>query len=468
MSLTTEAYRQLDGIELARRIRSGHTSPEEVHRAFEHALEAARGLNAVSAVADPSIRTADAQGAFAGVPIAAKELLAVPGLPWTMGSRLMRTNPAPGASAYVEALLGSGARIVASATASEFGLLGSTETLLHGVTHNPWSTRHSAGGSSGGSAALVAAGVVPMAHANDAGGSIRGPASMNGLFGFMPSRGRCAPAGPAEGLSALVIEHVLTRTVRDSQAMLQATLRRDAEAPWAPMPEVHAPAPKRLRIAAWHTTLIGPAAAPAVRAAWQRTVEACACMGHDVHIVEAPKVDGRALSDAFFTVAAQTMQGVMAMFEPMLGRMPGPEELEPFTLELARWGSTLGPDAGETCAATFKEAAATHNKIFEHFDVTLTPTLATPAWALGHLAPTLDRQTLISRTEQAVGFTPIHNVAGCPAMSVPLEMHEGLPIGMHFAAPPGEDARLFALAYELEAELPWKHRYAEVQAWPKS
>ena len=228
--ITTDDYLGWDGVEMGARVRAGDVTADELAAACgERIAEVDPTVHAVADLAatpidDPAGRT----GPFAGVPFAVKELLGVPGLPWTFGSRLFAANQAPAASPYVERLLRAGLRIVASTTSSEFGLLGSTESLLRGPTANPWDARCSAGGSSGGAAAAVAAGIVPLAHANDAGGSIRYPAAMNGLFGLMPTPGRCAPAGPPPtGLAALVVEHCVSRTVRDSATLLAATERTD-------------------------------------------------------------------------------------------------------------------------------------------------------------------------------------------------------------------------------------------------
>lgn len=149
------------------------------------------------------------------------------------------------------------------------------------------------------------------------------------------------------------------------------------------------------------------------------------------------------------------MAQMAQMVAQPLGRPPGPAELEPFTLELIDWAATLGPDAPADCERTLAQAGRDYLRLFERCDVVLSPTLARVAWPIGHLSPAAGRESLIRRTEEAVGYTPIHNVAGCPAMTVPLGRDDGLPVGIHFAAAPGADRRLLALAYELEAAAPW-------------
>ena len=457
-----DEYRSWDAVAMAELVRSGAVTADELEEASRALLASTADLNAVGAVADPAVAApaADDVAPFAGVPFAVKELLAVPGLPWTMGSRLMAHAEAGPPSPYLERLLEAGLRIVCATTSSEFGLLGSTETLLHGATHNPWGEGLSAGGSSGGSAALVAAGAVPMAHANDAGGSIRYPASMTGLFGFKPSAHRTEPVGPdLGGLISLVHEHAVTRTVRDSAALLAATERRGPGAVHAPVGRIDGPAERRLRFIVLERTIPGELPDPEVLAALRRTADLLEALGHQrVELPLDPVFDGAALSRAFFTAAARTMTDVSAMVTPMLGRPPGPDELEPFTLELIEWAATLGPDEASAGEAAFAAATRNYLGLFLHADVVLTPTVTRPPWPLGTLAPDLGREELIARTEQLIGYTPIHNITGSPAMSVPLEAVAGLPVGMHLAAAPGEEAALLHLAFELEEARPWVDR----------
>lgn len=456
-----DEYRSWDGVAMAELIRSRQVRPDELEAACRSLLDAAAELNAVGAVADPAVAGApDPEAPFAGVPFAVKELLAVPGLPWTMGSRLMAQAEAGPPSLYLERLLAAGLRIVCATTSSEFGLLGSTETALHGTTQNPWGEGLSAGGSSGGSAAIVASGALPMAHASDGGGSIRYPAAMTGLFGFKPSAGRVEPVGPdLGGLTSLVHEHAITRTVRDSATLLAATERHGAAAVHRPIGTISGPSDRRLRFLVIERTLPGALPDPAVRTALERTARMLEELGHErVELPLEPVFDGAALSQGFFAAAAQTMTGVAAMVTPMLGRPPGPDELEPFTLELVEWGATLPPDVAATGQAAFAAATRNYLGLFSYADVVLSPTVTRPPWPIGTLAPGLGREELIARTEQLVGYTPIHNITGSPAMSVPLEQVDGLPLGMHLAAVPGDDATLLRLAFELEAAAPWVDR----------
>ena len=467
--ISQDDYLALDAVAMAELVQAGEVRPHELAEACETRMDHVDPIvHAVADRIDGGDRSGerDTHAPFAGVPFAVKELLAVPGLPWTMGSRLMAQNPAPPPSPYVERLLDAGLHIMCSTTSSELGLLGSTESFLRGTTINPWGDDRSAGGSSGGSAAAVAAGIVPMAHANDAGGSIRGPASLVGLFGFMPSRGRSEPTGPDTGLAALVTDHCISRTVRDSAALLAVTERRGPGAVHPPVGWVREPCDEPLRIGVTTHTLLGAEPEAPVGAALTRTVQLLEELGHHIVDTPPPDIDGAALSHAFFSTAALTVAGMIEMVTPMLGRPPGPDELEPFTLELGEWAATLPEGTEAQAQGVLADAAAAYLGVFEVCDVVLSPTFTRLPWPLGTLHPSLGREELIRRTEEIVGYTPIHNVAGCPAMSVPLEWHDGLPVGMHLAAAPGDDALLLRLAYQLEAARQWADRRPHLAETP--
>lgn len=456
-------YRRWDALEMGRRMRAGDVTAADLADTARELFSRYGALNAVADVVQPPRGGPRHAGPFAGVPFAVKELLAWPGLPWTMGSRLMAANPAPTASPYAARLRDCGLAVLCSTTSSEFGLVGSTESALRGVTRNPWREGLSAGGSSGGSAALVAAGILPMAHGSDAGGSLRVPASLNGVFGFAPSRGRCLPTGvDGPGLPALIVDHCMSRSVRDSAGLLAATERTGPHAELPPVGLVTSPGVRRLRIGMVERTLLGGDPDPGVRSELARAVVLLDGLGHHVEPVDLA-VDGAAVSRGFFLAASATMAAVVDMVTPMLGRPPGPAEFEPFTLELLELAADAGPDEAERAGRDLVAAARAYLRVFDQYDVVLSPTLALLPWEAGHLSPSLPRDLVIRRTGEAVGYTPIHNAAGCPAMSLPLGRHDGVPVGIHVAGPPGAEALLLGLAYELEEAAPWVGRSPDLR-----
>jgi amidase len=402
---------------------------------------------------------AGVQGPLAGVPFLIKDLLGYPGQRLTLGARFFRNNIAAQGSPLTSRFDGAGLICLGKTTTSELGLLGSTETLLSGPTQNPWQLGYSAAGSSGGAAAAVASGMVPMAHASDAGGSIRIPASVCGVFGFKPSRGREASDGQPDPLGlGLLSEHCVSRSVRDSALLLSLTEDPQNSAR-KPVGYVRAPLTRGLRIGAYHRTLLGREADPEVREALAGAVRLCESLGHSVVQCDGPAVDGAALSAAFFALAGAGIAQLSDMLSPMLGRAPGPDELEPFTLALRESFLSSGAEAIPRALAAIAAGRAAMQAFLAEYDAVLCPTLPVLPPKLGFLAPTLPRETIIERTEVLAGFTAIHNMAGVPAMSVPLGMSRtGLPIGIHFSASLDEDALLLGLAYQLEAAAPWAQR----------
>lgn len=450
---------RLDGMAQAELCARGEVSAAELFDACLARIEALNPLlRAVVTVAREPPRTAN-PGPFSGVPFLVKDSTSWPGLRWSMGSRLFRANLARQQTPYGRRLEESGLVCVGKSAMSELGLLGSTETLLEGVTHNPWKLACSATGSSGGSAVAVAAGLVPLAHANDGGGSLRHPASACGLFGFKPSRGRTVPASFASSdFGDMTSEHCISRSVRDSALFLSLTEDRSSG---TPVGFVREPLARPLRIATWTRTVMGQEPEPAVRRAYEEAVALLTGLGHHVEPIAPPPFEGPELGDAFFLVSGAAIAGIVDMLDQTRGVPVQTDELEPFTWALVETFLARGPDALPWSRAVFARAVHAYNEATRGYDVVLTPTLATEPWPIGHLSPVLGREELLRRTARAVGYTPIHNIAGCPGMSVPLHFPEGgLPIGTHFAAAPGADALLLGLAYQLEQARPWKDRWA--------
>jgi amidase len=398
------------------------------------------------------------EGPFAGVPFLAKDLLAMPGMRCAMGSRLFAGHVPAQPTPYTQAIDDAGLVTIGKTSTSELGLLGSTETQLEGTTHNPWSPRHSAGGSSGGSVAAVAAGLVPFAHASDGGGSIRGPASLCGLFGFMPSRGRTVPAMPPSELPELVIDHCVSRSVRDSARFLAATERRE-HAVHPPIGMVEAPLSAPLRIGVVRKTVLGADAPADGEAAVNRAVALCGELGHHLEEAAFPPCEPSA-SEAFFVISGAGVTMLFDMVTPMLGRPVTESDVEPYTWELASWYRSLPADALSRAREQLSENGARMAAFMKEWDAVLSPTLGVPNPELGFMAPSLPREVLFRRIEGIAGFTAPPTMLGAPAMSVPLFWNDAeLPVGCHFAAAPGQDARLLGLAYQLEAAAPWAERW---------
>ena len=319
----------------------------------------------------------------------------------------------------------------------------------------------STGGSSGGAAAAVAAGIVPLAEASDGGGSIRIPASCCGVFGLEPSRGRMLADAGAESPGDIDVHHCVSRSVRDSALLLSLTERSDAEAPFPAVGYVSGPSPRRLRIALSTRSQLGEEPDLEVRAATEAAARLCARLGHAV-FEASPDLSGDAFAEHFLTLWAH---GPAQLIEQLQRHESGPERvalLEPWTLGLAEEFARKPLGSLQAALGYFASVERTLDEFFAGVDVWLTPVLASPPPPLGELAPDVPFATLRERCIRYVGYTPIHNVAGTPAMSVPLGWSAaGLPIGAQFAARRGDEATLLGLAYELETARPWAGR------WPR-
>ena len=362
--------------------------------------------------------------------------------------------------------------ILGKTNTPEFGLRPTTEPRLFGPTRNPWNPRLTPGGSSAAAAAAVAAGLVPMADANDGGGSIRIPASCCGLFGLKATRAR-NPLGPTFGdiMGGLVVEHAVTRSVRDSAALLDATAGPDIGDPyWAPPParpfrEEIGAEPGRLRIALSTEAPVGTPVHPSCVAAAEDAGGLCVELGHEV-VEAAPGFDGKAMNDAFMLVWRSGAEETVIAASRSLGHEPSTDLFEPYTLAMAKAGRKYVATDYIHAIEIIQENARRIARFFEDHDVWLTPTLGEPPVPLG----TFDDRAEAPAGEFAretifVPFTPIANMTGQPAMSVPLHWSaDGLPIGVHFTARFGDEATLFHLAAQLEAARPWANRRPPIAA----
>jgi amidase len=406
-------------------------------------------------------------GLLAGVPYLLKDLVVEEaGVPLREASAFLPDYVPAVDSELVRRLKGAGLIVLGRTNTPELGLGPTTEPRLYGPTRNPWDPTRTAGGSSGGSAAAVASRMVPAAHGNDAGGSIRTPASCCGVFGLKPTRAR-VPAGPHYGelFGGLAAEHALTRSVRDSAALLDVAAGPEAGDPyWAPpaarpfRAEVGAPT-GRLRIAFSTRTLLGSPVHPGCVAAVHDAARLCETLGHQV-VEGAPAVDGEPFWRAFTTIIAAAFTWAIDDWSRRTGRPAVAEAFEPFVWAFAARGREFSSAAYLLAQQDMHRASRDVARFFADHDVWLTPTLGAPPVPLGTLVYAGgDPFEMRRRITDFTPFTWVANATGQPAMSTPLHWNgEGLPIGTQWMGRFGDEATLFRLAAQLEEARPWTRR----------
>lgn len=444
-------------------------SVAEVMVAAAESLSCVNGqLNAiVGEPFSPALAGSD-DGPFAGVPFAIKDLLCeAEGVPQSAGSRLLDGRVASRDSDLMATWRQAGLRTMCRTTTPELGASIATESALTGITRNPWDTRLTPGGSSGGSAALVAAGALPVAHANDAAGSIRIPAALCGLVGLKPTRGR-HPAGPDsdEPMNGLTCEFVVCRTVRDAAGLLDV-LCADRQGERYPVI-----VPSEL-----FTASIAPGDGPALTVALQtqpagggrvdprctreveRVASVLADLGHRV-VPAAPPIDAElilAINERLWPASlAETVRAVGG-FE----RADLPELLEPWTARMVDDGRELRWSLVYEARGWQNQVARATARFFDEYDLLLSPTVARPAWPVGELSArgsVAGTREWLSTLFEYAPFTSLANVTGRPAISVPTGMVDGLPVGVQLVGRPAGEAVLLRLAAQLERALPWDAR----------
>jgi len=459
-----DVLQNLDARAIAAKIRSGEISAAAAVSAAIARLRAVEPrLNAVvcerfeQALAEASaLTTADGGGLLAGVPSLIKDNTALAGMPTRHGSRATSATPAGQDDEFTRQFRAAGLIPIAKTALPEFGLTATTEPDAGPATRNPWNTAYSTGGSSGGSAALVAAGVVPIAHANDGGGSIRIPAACCGLVGLKPSRDRLPTARFASKLPINILaDGVLTRSVGDTAAFY-AELERRYPVPALPaIGDVSGPGRERLHIGVSTVHPLGDSCHPQVQAVVERVAGACEQLGHRVEVVPSP-VTGQ-MADDFFLYWARLAAASNYLGSYAFGSGFERRRLGALTRQLS--GHYLRNCWRSPAAIRrLRRFGAAYRDLFCRYDLILTPVLATPPVALGYLGPALDFATALERLRHYAAFTPPQNVAGTPAISLPLGQDAtGLPIGVQFAAGMGQERRLLELAWELEQAVPWAY-----------
>ena len=486
-----DEYVQHDATSLADLVRRGEVSPAELLDAALERADDTRSLNAIVCRLDEAARaqarrSPDTQAPFCGVPFLVKDLFQdIGGVPTSSGSKALARHPAPEDSDVVRRWREAGLVIFGKTNTPEFGARNVTEPTLWGPTRNPWDRNRTPGGSSGGSAAAVAAGVVPVAGANDGGGSIRIPAAACGLFGLKAGRGRIS-MGPlmGEGMNGAAVQGVVSRSVRDSAAMLDVLQGPEAHAPYhmpaPPVPYVDAMRADtgRLRIGFTTESPVGTPVDPQAVAAVQDAATLLASLGHHVEPVPQP-VNGLHLAEDFLLAWFCTQAFIVDMLRDTAGASPA--DFESDTRLMAAVGRSVSAVELLKCEARWHDHNRALARYHAEYDLWLSPTLSAPPpaigsmdtpWALDLLSDVVSRVGLAGRLRHSQAFqtTVLHNLAwtpytqlanltGRPAMSVPLHWTpDGLPLGVQFVAPLNGEALLLQLAAQLEQARPWAHR----------
>jgi amidase len=462
--------------DLAASVRSGEISARELVEASLSGIEHLNGdLNAfVTLCGERALAEADKIEAgdtrpLAGIPIAIKDLVALTeGVRTTMGMAAMEEWVPAADSALVRRLREAGAIVVGKTNTPEMGILPVTEPQRFGPARNPWDTSRTTGGSSGGSAAAVASGMVPVAHANDGGGSIRIPASCCGLVGLKPSRGRVSLAPEfSEFAGAVAIEGCVSRNVADTALILDVISGYEPGDPyWTPPPaapfiDAVERNPGTLRIAYATATPTGAPVDDECAAAVVRTAELLESLGHSVQ--EAPPFTDEGYVENFIKIWTAGVADEFHTYGRLRGQPLDLEKLEPLTREMVALADSWKATDYLAALDYLRQMARQLVGIWSDIDVLVTPTVAQPPLPIGGLAPHEGEPALqwLLNAAAWVPFTPVWNVTGQPAISLPLhESTDGLPIGVQLVGPPAGEELLLALSAQLETASPWHERRA--------
>ncbi|RIW35091.1 amidase [Bacillus salacetis] len=490
----TIEYEKYDGLGLASLIKNGEVSPVElIESAITRIEELNPSLNAVIHKmydsAQESLKNLDKSLPFAGVPILLKNAQQeVKGHPMTLGSKILSNYISDVDAEYVTRLKKTGTIILGQTNVPEFALLAVTEPRHYGPTRNPWNLNHTPGGSSGGSAAAVASGMVPMAGGNDGGGSIRIPAAFTGLFGLKPTRGR-TPVGPGKGRAwqGASVDHILSKSVRDSAAMLDETHGYERTAAFH-APEfigsylnlVNSPLERNLKIAFTCESPLGTPVHAECKKAVLQTVKSLEDMGFEIEEKE-PRIDGNRLAESYMTMYFGEVAAALANTGEIIGRKVTMKDVEPVTWLLNQLGNKV--TAGEFVQAMqmWDHSAIEMEAFHEEYTFYITPATAYPPSRIGELDQTGGEKMLMkavgmlnaggllkktgfvdelaTKSLERTPFTQLANLSGQPAISLPLHLTEdNLPCGVQVMAARGREDLLFRLAGDLEKSSLWIRR----------
>ncbi len=474
-------YDHYDAVGLAGLVRKKEVSPLELLNEARRRCDSVNpSLNAViyrlGSQAEHDAEAADPSRPLAGVPFLAKDLgPPLAGAPHTAGSRFFAKYIPEHDGELIKRFKASGLVVFGKTNVPEFGLVPVTEPELFGPCRNPWDTDRTPGGSSGGAASAVAAGIVPMAHASDGGGSIRIPSSCCGLFGLKTSRGLNPRTSQiVTAVDDFGVDNVLSRSVRDSAAALDAICNRPNAGYLSGLEKP----PGRLRVGVVRSAMFGSAVAPEVQAALNHAIVLMEGLGHEVEDAE-PEIDYGAYGQAFLTYwAISAHQGIEGAAQ-LAGRPVRRQDVELATWSLGAIGGAIGKADAERSRRVIWQATKTFTAFFEKFDILLSPVLASLPLRIGQnrvtaaervALQTIDRirwpflmkallKAIAARSFNFAAFTAPFNMTGQPAMSVPLYWTPGgLPAGIQFAAKLGADGLLLRLARQLEIAQPWAER----------
>ena len=470
--ITVDEYENFDAVGLATLIADKEVSALEVVESAIARIESRNStLNAVVATLFDDARVAVGRGLprgpLSGVPYLVKDLNTwIEGVPATNGSRAFREHVPETDSILISRLRTAGLVILGKTNTSELGLNICTAPSLFGATKNPFDPQRSAGGSSGGSACAVAAGMVPAAHATDSGGSIRIPASNCGLFGLKPTRAR-VPLGhdKSEGLAGFSAAHAVTHSVRDSAVLLDVTAGPMAgdiySAPAMTssfLDSIEEPL-QSVRIALWTEGFAGEKIDPVCKDAAKQAAILCESLGYDVEETR-PDIDGDSLREAFDVLFSANVHNVVERYRVENPSIDIETMFEPVTVACSRAASRFSAAdyaAGIECT---QQAARDLSRFFVKYDVLLTPTLAKPPLHLGEISMMMDDWALyLDKMLNEIPFTPLFNATGTPAASLPLaKCPDGLPVGVQIGAELGKENLLLRLSRALELAAPWHQR----------
>lgn len=473
--MNLEEYAKYDGLGLAELVKNKEVSPKElVDLALEGIDKVNPEINAVWQIlkdqAYAEIEAGLPEGDFQGVPFLIKEILIhAKDITTNFGSRFAEGVSFPIDSFLMEAFRKAGFVTIGTTSTPEWGFNATTEGVLNGPTHNPWSLGYSSGGSSGGAAASIASGIVPIAHGNDGGGSIRIPAANSGVIGLKPTRGRVS-AGPfnSEPLAGNGIEFALTKTIRDTAALLDAVSEeRPGEYCYAPRPtttfkKAIETSVKKLRISYSTKTALNYEPTLEVTEALNKTVELLRSLGHEV-VEDYPEYNGEEFLTATNDIWAASVAGMIEAVASIKGEEPTKDVIEAAIWDCYQEGKNMTALRYKAAIEVQAKVSRQVGEFFTNYDVALSPTMSSEPVKHGVLNANNPDITVLELTQQMLGqvapYTALYNATGQPALSLPLHLSENnLPIGIQFAGKYGDEATLLQLGKQLEEASPWIDR----------